>query len=177
MVVELVSDMYLQHLLWYNPHIYLSHPPFLYFSHVSLESPLSPPNVSIPTPSPRPETTIPSTITLVEPYISLDLPFLPHVTFTQTFSPPLPSLPQPSISLDAPPPVIKSIAPLSVIKSFAPQPFLKGTSHAARLHVRVTKGHQVPCVRRVLTSSVSSDSTTHVDGMSQSIEMETFQIT
>ncbi|RVX19549.1 hypothetical protein CK203_004948 [Vitis vinifera] len=117
---------------------------------VSLESPLSLPDVSIPAHSSQPETTIPSILTLVESSIPLDLPFFPHVTSIQTFSPPspppLPSPSQPSISLDAPPPVTESIAPLPVTESIAPPlvtesiaplHFLEGTAHAARLHVRV----------------------------------------
>ena len=67
----------------------------------------------------------------------------------------------------APPPVTESIAPL---------PFLQGTAHAARLHVRVPRGHRAPHVRRVLPPSVPSISTAHVDDVSQFIEMETFQI-
>ncbi|RVW90033.1 hypothetical protein CK203_035856 [Vitis vinifera] len=60
----------------------------------SLESPLSPPDVSIPAHSSRPETTIPSTFTPI----------------------------QPSISLDAPPPITESIAPPPITKSIAPPP-------------------------------------------------------
>ncbi|KAL6328847.1 hypothetical protein AAG906_003864 [Vitis piasezkii] len=65
----------------------------------------------------------------------------------------------------------ESIAPPPVIESIAPLPFLQGITHAARLHVRVPKGH------RVLPPSVPSNSTAHVDDVSQSIEMKTFQIT
>ena len=171
-----------------------SHPPVtstfpLFQPSASLESPLSPPNVSIPAHSSRPKTIIPSTLTPVESSISLDLPFFPHVTSIQNFSPPspppLPPPSQPSISLDAPPPVTESIAPLLVTESIAPPPvtefiapltFLKGTTYAARLHVRVPKGHRAPRVRRVLPPSVPSNSTAHVDDVSQSIKMETFQI-
>ena len=90
-----------------------------------------------------------------------------------------------SISLDALPPITKSIAPPPVIESIAPPPvtksivpllFLQGTGHVARLHVRVPRRHRVPHVRRVLPPSVPSNSTTHVDDMSQSIEMEIFKI-
>ena len=73
-------------------------------------------------------------------------------------------------------PVIESIAPPPITESIAPLPFLKGIAHVTRLHVWVPKGHQAPRVRRVLPPSVPSNLTTHVDGMSQSIEMETFQI-
>ncbi|RVX08332.1 Serine/threonine-protein phosphatase 7 long form-like [Vitis vinifera] len=121
------------------------------------ESPLSPSDVSIPTHSPRPETTIPSTLTPVQPSISLDAP-------------------PPIAEFIAPPPVTKSIASPPVTESIAPLPFLQGTTHAARLHVRVPKGHRAPRVRRVLPPSVPSISTAHVDDVSQSIEMETFQI-
>ena len=155
----------------------------------SLESLLSPPNVSIPAHSSQPETTIPSTLTPVQPSISLDLPFFPHVTSIHTFSlpspPPLPPPSQPSISLDAPPPITESIAPPPVTESItsppitesiAPLPFLQGTAHVGRLHVRVPRGHRAPRVCRVLLPSVPSNSTAHVDDVSQSIEMETFQI-
>ncbi|RVW58989.1 Serine/threonine-protein phosphatase 7 long form-like [Vitis vinifera] len=87
---------------------------------------------------------------------------------------PLPPV-QPSISLDAPPPIIESIAPPPVTESIAPLPFLQGTTHAARLHVRVPRGHQAPRVRRVLPPSVPSNSTTHVDDVSWSIEMRLFR--
>ncbi|RVW76002.1 hypothetical protein CK203_052805 [Vitis vinifera] len=58
-----------------------SHPPVtstfpLFQPSTSLESPLSPPDVSIPAHSSRPETTIPSTLTPVQPSISLDAPHL-----------------------------------------------------------------------------------------------------
>ena len=103
------------------------------------------------------------------PYQPIDLdPRLPYHL-------PLPPV-QPSISLDAPPPIIESIAPPPVTESIAPLPFLQGTTHAARLHVRVPRGHQAPRVRRVLPPSVPSNSTTHVDDVSWSIEIETFQI-
>ena len=93
-----------------------SHPPVtstfpLFQSFASLESPLSSPDVSIPAHSSWPETTIPSTLTPVEPSISLDLPLFPYVTSIQTYSPPSPPSSQPSISLDAPPPIIKSVTP------------------------------------------------------------------
>ncbi|RVW13522.1 Serine/threonine-protein phosphatase 7 long form-like [Vitis vinifera] len=123
------------------------------------------------------------------PSISLDLPFFPHVTSIHTFSlpspPPLPPPSQPSISLDAPPPITESIAPPPVTESItsppitesiAPLPFLQGTAHVGRLHVRVPRGHRAPRVCRVLLPSVPSNSTAHVDDVSQSIEMETFQI-
>ncbi|KAL6335696.1 hypothetical protein AAG906_032888 [Vitis piasezkii] len=90
------------------------------------EPSFSPLDVSILVLSPRPETTIPFSLTPIEPSISLDLLVPPHVTSILTFSPPPP--PQPSISLDAPLPVIESIAP---------PPFLKETSHDIRLHVYV----------------------------------------
>ena len=154
-----------------------SHPPVtstfpLFQPFASLESPLSPlpPDVSILAHSSRPETTIPFTLTPIEPSILLDLPFFPHVTSIQTSSPPS----QPSISLGAPPPFTESIAPPLVTESIAPLPFLEGTTHAALLHVRVPIGHRAPRVRRVLPPSISSNSTTHVDDVSQSIEMETF---
>ncbi|KAL6328516.1 hypothetical protein AAG906_038711 [Vitis piasezkii] len=139
-----------------------SHPPVtstfpLFQPSASLESPLSPPDVSIPAYSPRPETTIPSTLTPVQPSISLDAP-------------------PPIAESIAPPPVTESIAPPPVTESIAPLPFLQGTAHAARLHVRVPRGHRAPRVRRVLPPSVPSISTAHVDDVSQSIEMETFQI-
>ncbi|RVX13526.1 Serine/threonine-protein phosphatase 7 long form-like [Vitis vinifera] len=86
----------------------------------SLESPLSPPDVSIPAHSSRPKTTKPSTLTPIESSISLDLPFFPHVIFIQTSSPPPP--PQPSISLDAPPPITESNAPPPITESIAPPP-------------------------------------------------------
>ncbi|KAL6323421.1 hypothetical protein AAG906_038990 [Vitis piasezkii] len=144
----------------------------------SLESPLSPPDVSMPAHSSRPETTIPFTLTLIEPSILLDLPFFPHVTSIQTSSPPSPPppppSPQPSISLGAPPPVTEFIAPPPVTESISPLPFLEATTHAARLHVRVPIRHRAPRVRRVLPPSIPSNSTTHVDGVSQSIEIETF---
>ena len=122
-----------------------SHPPVtstlpLFQPSTSLKSPLSPLDVSIPAHSSLPETTIPSTLTPIEPFISLDLYFFPHVTSIQTSSPPSPPPPQPSISLDALPPVIESIAPSPVIESIAPpfvtEPispllFLEGTTHAA----------------------------------------------
>ena len=62
-----------------------SHPPVtstfpLFQPSASLESPLSPPDVSILAHSSQPKTTIPSTLTPVEPSISLDLPFFLHVT-------------------------------------------------------------------------------------------------
>ncbi|RVW20358.1 Serine/threonine-protein phosphatase 7 long form-like [Vitis vinifera] len=41
-----------------------------------------------------------------------------------------------------------------------------GTAHAARLHVRVPRGHRAPRVRRVLPPSVPSNSTAHVDDVS-----------
>ncbi|RVW24349.1 hypothetical protein CK203_098646 [Vitis vinifera] len=149
-----------------------SHPPVtstfpLFQPSASLESPLSP----------------------LDPPISLNLPFFPHVTSIHTFSPPsphpLPPPSQPSISLDAPPPITESIAPPPVTESIAPPPitesmaplpFLQGTAHAARLHVRIPRGHRAPRVRRVLPPLVPFNSTTHVDDVSQSIEMETFQI-
>ena len=139
-----------------------SHPPVtstfpLFQPSASLESPLSPPDVSIPAYSPRPETTIPSTLTPVQPSISLDAP-------------------PPIAESIAPPPVTESIAPPPVTESIAPLPFLQGTAHAARLHVRVPRGHRAPRVRRVLPPSVPSNLTAHVDDVSQSIEMETFQI-
>ncbi|RVW28833.1 Serine/threonine-protein phosphatase 7 long form-like [Vitis vinifera] len=139
-----------------------SHPPVtstfpLFQPSASLESPLSPPDVSIPAYSPRPETTIPSTLTPVQPSISLDAP-------------------PPIAESIASPPVIESIAPPPITESIAPLPFLQGTAHAARLHVRVPRGHRAPRVRRVLPPSVPSISTAHVDDVSQSIEMETFQI-
>ncbi|RVW27261.1 Serine/threonine-protein phosphatase 7 long form-like [Vitis vinifera] len=139
-----------------------SHPPVtstfpLFQPSASLESPLSPPDVSIPAYSPRPETTIPSTLTPVQPSISLDAP-------------------PPIAESIAPPPVTESIAPPPVTESIAPLPFLQGIAHAARLHVRVPRGHRAPRVRRVLPPSVPSISTAHVDDVSQSIEMETFQI-
>ncbi|RVW53212.1 Serine/threonine-protein phosphatase 7 long form-like [Vitis vinifera] len=109
--------------------------------------PLSPPDVSIPAYSPRPETTIPSTLTPVQPSISLDAP-------------------PPIAESFAPPPIIESIAPPPVTESVAPLPFLQGTAHAARLHVRVPRGHRAPRVRRVLPPSVPSISTTHVDDVS-----------
>ena len=138
-----------------------SHPPVtstfpLFQPSASLKSPLSSPNVSIPAHSSRPETTIPFTLTPIEPSILLDLPFFPHVTSIQTSSPPPPPLPQPSISLGAPPPatesiapspITESIAPPPVIESIAPLPFLEGTTHAARLHIRVLIGHRALCVR------------------------------
>ncbi|RVW18813.1 Serine/threonine-protein phosphatase 7 long form-like [Vitis vinifera] len=117
----------------------------------------SPPDVSIPAYSPRPETTIPSTLTPVQPSISLDAP-------------------PPIAESIAPPPVTESIAPPPVTESIAPLPFLQGIAHAARLHVRVPRGHRAPRVRRLLPPSVPSISTAHVDDVSQSIEMETFQI-
>ncbi|KAL6323206.1 hypothetical protein AAG906_029213 [Vitis piasezkii] len=86
----------------------------------SLESPLSPPDVSIPAHSSRPKTTIPSTLT--PPSTSLDAP-LPIIEFI------------------APPPLSKSIAPPPIIESIAPLPFLEGTVHAARLHVQVPRRH------------------------------------
>ena len=165
-----------------------SHPPVtstfpLFQPSASLESPLSSPDVSIPTHSSRPETTIPFTLTPIEPSILLDLPFFPHVTSIQTSSPLPPPPPQPSISLGAsppvtkfiaPPPVIEFIAPPPIIESIAPLPFFEGTTHAARLHIWLPIGHRAPCVRRVLPPSIPSNSTTHVDGVSQSIEIETF---
>ena len=75
-----------------------------------------------------------------------------------------------------PPLVTESIAPPPAIESIALLPFLEGTTHATRLHVRVPTGHQVPRVHRVLPPSVPSNSTAHVDDVSQFIEMETFQI-
>ena len=62
----------------------------LFHPSASLESPLFPTDVSIPAHSSRLETTIPSTLTPVEPSISLNLPFFLHVTSIQTFSPPSP---------------------------------------------------------------------------------------
>ena len=146
-----------------------SHPPVtstfpLFQPSASLESPLSPPDVSIPSHSSRPKTTKPSTLTPIESSISLDLPFFPHVISIQTSSPPPP--PQPSISLDAPPLVTESIAPPPVTESIAPLPFLQGTTHAARLHVRILRGHRAPHVRRVLPPSVPSNLTAHVDDVS-----------
>ena len=79
--------------------------------------------------------------------------------------------------MDAPPPVTESIAPPPITESIAHLPFLEGTAHVARLHVRVPRGHRAPRVRRVLSPSIPSNSTAHVDGVSQSIEMETFQKT
>ncbi|RVW77286.1 Serine/threonine-protein phosphatase 7 long form-like [Vitis vinifera] len=119
-----------------------SHPPVtstfpLFQPSASLESPLSPPDVSIPAYSPRPETTIPSTLTPVQPSISLDAP-------------------PPIAESIASPPVIESIAPPPITESIAPLPFLQGTAHAARLHVRVPRGHRAPRVRRVLPPSVPS---------------------
>ncbi|RVX23743.1 Serine/threonine-protein phosphatase 7 long form-like [Vitis vinifera] len=89
-----------------------SHPPVtstfpLFQPSASLESPLSPPDVSIPAYSPRPETTIPSTLTPVQPSISLDAP-------------------PPIAESIAPPPVTESIAPPPVTESIAPLPFLQG---------------------------------------------------
>ncbi|RVX21640.1 Serine/threonine-protein phosphatase 7 long form-like [Vitis vinifera] len=151
-----------RHVLLASTLVQPSHPPVtstfpLFQSSASLESPLSPPDVSIPAYSPRPETTIPSTLNPVQPSISLDAP-------------------PPIIESIAPPPVTESIAPPPVTKSIALLPFLQGTAHAARLHVRVPRGHRAPRVRRVLPPSVPSISTAHVDDVSQSIEMETFQI-
>ena len=87
--------------------VQLSYPPVtstfpLFQPFASLKSPLSPPDVSIPTHSSRPKTTIPSTLTPI----------------------------QPSISLDAPPPITESIAPPPVTESITPLPFLQGTAHA-----------------------------------------------
>ena len=61
-----------------------------------------------------------------------------------------------------------------IIESIAPLYFLKGISHATGLHVQVHRGHQSPGIRRVLPPSFPSYSTTYVDGLSQSIEMEAF---
>ena len=104
-----------------------SHPPVtstfpLFQPSASLESPLSPPDVSIPAYSPRPETTIPFSLTPIEPSISLDLPVPPHVTSILTSSPPPPPPPKPSISLDAPP---------SATESITLPPFLEGASYVA----------------------------------------------
>ena len=87
-----------------------SHPPVtctfpLFQPSASLELPLFPPDVSIPAYSPRPETTIPSTLTLVQPSISLDAP-------------------PPIAESIAPPPVTESIAPPPITESIAPLPFL-----------------------------------------------------
>ena len=133
-----------------------SHPPVtstfpLFQPSTSLESPLSPPDVSIPAYSPRPETTIPSTLNPVQPSISLDAP-------------------PPIIESIAPPPVTESIAPPPVTKSIAALPFLQGTTHVTRLHVWVLRGHRAPRVRRVLPPSVPSNSTAHADDVSQSID-------
>ncbi|RVX18379.1 Serine/threonine-protein phosphatase 7 long form-like [Vitis vinifera] len=116
--------------------------------------------------SSQPKTTIPSTLTPVQPSISLDAP--PPII--ESIAPP------PIIESIAPSPVTESIAPPPVTESIAPLPFLQGTTHAARLHVRIPRGHRAPRVRRVLPPSVPSNSTAHVDDVSQSIEMETFQI-
>ncbi|RVW51518.1 hypothetical protein CK203_066856 [Vitis vinifera] len=56
-----------------------SHPPVtstfpLFQPSASLELPFSPPDISIPAHSSRPKTAIPSTLTLVQPSISLDAP-------------------------------------------------------------------------------------------------------
>ena len=64
----------------------------------------------------------------------------------------------------------------SLDTDIAPLPFLEGTTYAARLHVRVPRGHRAPRVRRVLSPSIPSNLTAHVDDVSQSIEIETFQI-
>ncbi|KAL6342978.1 hypothetical protein AAG906_016998 [Vitis piasezkii] len=122
----------------------------------SLESPLSPPDVSIPAYSPRPETTIPSTLTL---FSHLYHWMHPHL---------LQSLLHPHL--------LQSLLHLHLLQSPLHLYLFLRIAHAARLHVRVPRGHRAPRVRRVLPPSVPSISTAHVDDVSQSIEMKTFQI-
>ena len=119
-----------------------SHPPVtstfpLFQPSASLESPLSPPDVSIPAHSSRPETTIPSTFTPIQPSISLDAP--PPIT--ESIAPP------PITKSIAPPPVTESIASPPVTESITPLPFLQGIAYAAQLHLRVPRRHQAPRVR------------------------------
>ncbi|RVW52911.1 hypothetical protein CK203_110636 [Vitis vinifera] len=138
-----------------------SHPPVtstfpLFQPSASLESPLSPPDVSILAHSSQPETTIPSTLTPVQPSISLDAP--PPII--ESIAPP------PIIESIAPSPVTESIAPPPVTESIATLPFLQRTTHATRLHVRIPRGHRAPRVRRVLPPSIPSNSTAHVDDVS-----------
>ncbi|RVW88638.1 Serine/threonine-protein phosphatase 7 long form-like [Vitis vinifera] len=127
---------------------------------------------------------VPLASTLVQPShppVTSTFPlFQPSASLESPLSPPDPSIsldaPPPIAEFIAPPPVTESIAPPPVTESIAPLPFFQGIAHAARLHVRVARGHRAPRVRRVLPPSVPSISTAHVDDVSQSIEMETFQI-
>ena len=100
-----------------------SHPPVtstfpLFQPSASLELPFSPPDISIPAHSSRPKTAIPSTLTLVQPSISLDAPS----PITESIAP------LPVTESIAPPPVTKSIAPPPVTESIAPLIFSSGDS-------------------------------------------------
>ena len=172
-VVELVSDMYLWHLLWYNPHIHQSHLPS-FISTICF--------IKVATLSPWCIHTSPFISTqdyhTIYPYpcwaiYIIRLTFLPSCYiyidfFTATSTPAIYIIgcPLPITEFIASPPITEFIAPPPIIESIAPLPFLEWTTHAARLHVRLPRGRQTPCVRQVLHPSIPSNSTTHVDGVS-----------
>ncbi|KAL6329490.1 hypothetical protein AAG906_021185 [Vitis piasezkii] len=89
-----------------------------------------------------------STFPLFQPSTSLESPLSPpDVSIPAHSSRPETTIPSTLTPSIAPLPITESIAPPPVIESIAPLPFLEGTTHAARLHVRVPRGHRVPRVR------------------------------